>query len=219
MPRLTVSIAVKAATLLVLCASLPISMASSAGAAPAGHHPAATSAPDGRTQHRRADSPPGSSSVQVRVLPPTASPTTPPSPTTDPNGPYAGDGDSAGAHSMSDNGVSADVDSGHWSGSGSSSHSGSGSRDHTGSYSHDHGRPHGGSYDRVHGGSPHLTGHGSRKHISRHASRHASPLHGFLPSTGRGMTAALLTGTATVLTGTLLLWLSSLRRRRVTPRT
>lgn len=35
---------------------------------------------------------------------------------------------------------------------------------------------------------------------------------------GRGMTAALLTGTAAVLTGAILVWPASPRRRRATPR-
>jgi hypothetical protein len=107
------------------------------------------------------------------------------------------------------------VNSGGWSGStghnGTSSHLG---RHGTGPYEQH--RHHSGRAGRV--GHVGHVGHGSRKHGAHHASRRGLPLHGLLPFTGRGMTAALLTGTATVLTGTILVWLASLRRRRPTPR-
>jgi hypothetical protein len=207
MPRRTVPLAVKAATLFALCTGLPLSIA--AGADPGGHQAAPTSAPSGAEAHRRADSAGGSTSVQVRVLPATSTPTPTPTPTstTGPTGP-ANDGDSAIAGSDSGNDIDADVNSGGWSGStghnGTSSHLG---RHGTGPYEQRH---HGSHAGRV--------GHGSRKHGAHHASRRGLPLHGLLPFTGRGMTAALLTGTATVLTGTILVWLASLRRRRPTPR-
>jgi hypothetical protein len=189
--RLPVLLAANAVTLLALCAGMPTLAAPSARADPDGHHRETRA---GESAHRRADSSQVPTSVGIRVLPGVSGPGLGPG-WSDPGRPssagWGEDGHSAGAHSESDNGISADLDSAgkheSWS------HNGSGDQSH---------------------GNPRFARPHSRGHRARHSPRHHAPLHGYLPFTGQNMMIDAITGAATVLVGSALLWASSKRRRR-----
>jgi hypothetical protein len=184
-------------TLLAAGAAIHFMAASAARADSNRHHRSVTTGAHsvGASRHR-ARLPLGSATIGVRVLPvPTAA--APP------------DNGQAEASNESDPAVSADV------GSGGAHHSSS-HAEHLGSGDQNQGvprftRPHG-SGDRAHR-RPRRGGHSPARHAPR-PHRHGALHHGILPFTGRSMTISILGGATAVLTGAILLWSSSLRRRR-----
>jgi hypothetical protein len=189
--------------LLALCATPLIAVASTARADPSGpHEPASTNIRGHRTAHHRAETPLGSTSVGVRVLPVTSSP----APT--PRRPHHGEPPSSGSHgeppssgshggippgNESSTAVSADVDSDEIDDH--TQHTGSGR----------HGHHHSPNFAGHHGGG---YGHGAPPEIG------PTPRHGKLPFTGDSLSITLLSAMATVLTGALLIWLTSARKKR-----
>jgi hypothetical protein len=184
--------------LLAMCAGALTLAAPSASADSGGHH---RETRDHTSMHKKADSAGASTSVGIHVLPVPAHP----GGATGPNGPGrassagSGDGTFAGAHSGSDNDISADVGSG--GKYDASSHNGSGDQSRGNPrFARPPGRAHGASRGRTHG--------------APHPRRHGAPHHGYLPFTGYGMTTIALSGTAAVLAGSALLWASVKRRKR-----
>jgi hypothetical protein len=183
--------------LLALCAGALTLAAPSARADSGGHHRGTR---DHTSVHKKADLSGASTSVGIHVLPGPA-----PRGASGPNGPGgassggSGDGTSAGAHSGSDNDISADVGSG--GKYDASSHNGSGDQSRGNPrFARPPGQAHGTSRGRGHG--------------APHSRRHGAPHHGYLPFTGYGMTTIALSGTAAVLAGAALLWASVKRRKR-----
>jgi hypothetical protein len=182
--------------LLAVCAGALTMAAPCAGADPGGHHQGPG---DGASAHRRAGSSQGSTSVGIHVLPLPANPGGS-GPTGTGGASSPGGGDVAGAHSVSDNDISADVDSG---------------GQHTDS-SHD------GSGDQIIGpprfaiprSHPRFAGHRGRRHGARRLPAHGVRRHGHLPFTGRNVAILAASGAAAVLVGAGLLLVSPRRRRR-----
>jgi hypothetical protein len=194
--------------LLAVCAGALTLAAPCAGAASGGHH---RGPGDDASTHRRAGSSQDSTSVGVRVLPlpgnPGGSGPTGTGGASFPGGGASspGDGPSSVAHSVSDNSVSGDVDSG---------------GQHTASSLGDQiaGPPR----FAIPRSRPRFTGHRGRGHGARrfpgHGSRrfpgHGARRHGHLPFTGRNVAVLAASGAAAVLAGAVLLLISPRRRRR-----
>jgi hypothetical protein len=185
-------------TLLAAGAAMQL-MATSAAATDSNRHqqPATTRAHGSGTARHRAQAPLGSTTVGVRVLPvPAAGP--------------PGNGQ-AEASNKSDSDISADVDSG-------GAHHSSSHDEHLGSSGQSHGGPRftgpglRGPEHAVHRSLRH-GGHSRAHHLPR-PHRHGTAHQGILPFTGRSMTASILGGAGAVLTGAVLLWTASLRRKR-----
>lgn len=167
----------------------------------------------GSSKGRAADSQ-SSTSVGLRVLPGPVTPSPGPHPTLPP-GPHPGPGhhgrpplhgsgghEPAGHVSSGHSDVSVDVDSDQQGGGRAKSHG--------------HGAP---PVLHPHDGHAHGPGNG---HGHIHGKPHVTKPHkshrGYLPLTGHGSLVAILSGTVAVLTGAILLWASSVRRKRLTRR-
>lgn len=207
--RLCILRAAGAATMLACGLVLPVPDASIAAADPGGGHGSGRGSghdggpgSDRRTgsSRARAADPRGSTSVGVRVLPGPPTPSPIPHPTLHPrpghhgHPPLHGSGGSdPGAHSD----VSLDVKSEQEGGSVSGGRS----------QGHGHGGPPI-SHPRHH--HRHGQGHG-RPHVTGPPTSH----RGNLPITGNGSLMAILGGVVAVLTGAIILWSSSMRRKRL----
>jgi hypothetical protein len=203
--RILILRAAEAATMFALCAALPIPVASIAGADPGGPDRASGAQHRAGSSKAHAADPAGSSSVGIRVLPasPTASPIPHPTPGPGQHGelPFPGSGGQHGQPPFTGSGgqhdVSVDVKSDQ------SGHSTSGGGSHGHGHGHGHGVP---PISRPH---PHGNPHGTRPN---------APHHGNLPFTGHNSVVVILGGLAAVLTGGVLVWWASVRRKRLARR-